>query len=156
MFRIQTVGEICAIKNPYNWQGKGHFCTRILYLVELILMLSFLLLHTEIQQHWTDTVSTRFQSRSEKKEAKTTTELIKQHMVIFLFSLRQFRPSNEGSSLYSKRGSWSMCWQDGCGAGIPKTARHQPTWPSHLSLIRTIPLGGRMANIFELLRTTQM
>lgn len=33
-----------------------------------------------------------------------------------------------------------MCWQDGCGAERPKTTEQQPTWPPHLSLIKTIPL----------------
>lgn len=49
-----------------------------------------------------------------------------------------------------------MCWQDGCRAEKPKTAEQQPTWPPHLSLIKTIPSKGDMAYFFWLVRTAQI
>lgn len=39
-----------------------------------------------------------------------------------------------------------MCWQDGFGVGMPKTAEKQQTWPPHSPLIKTIPLLDKMAS----------
>lgn len=47
-----------------------------------------------------------------------------------------------------------MCWQDGCGAERPKAAEQQATGPSHLSLIKTIPLKGRTAHFFWLVNSS--